>query len=42
MKVAPSLDRGSVILVCLSGSGDKDSFEVAAKLGIKINSPAHG
>lgn len=42
LKVAPSLDKGSVILVCLSGSGDKDSFEVAAKLGIKIDSPAHG
>ncbi|MFQ5862459.1 MAG: tryptophan synthase subunit beta [Candidatus Brocadiales bacterium] len=36
MKIAPSLGKGSIILICLSGSGDKDSFEAAAKLGVKI------
>lgn len=35
-KLAPSLSKDSIIVVCLSGSGDKDTFEVAAKLGEKI------
>ncbi|HHT9118601.1 MAG TPA: tryptophan synthase subunit beta [Candidatus Hypogeohydataceae bacterium YC38] len=35
-RLAPSLSKDSIIVVCLSGSGDKDTFEVAAKLGEKI------
>ena len=35
-KNASSFGKESIILICLSGSGDKDSFEVAAKLGLKI------
>lgn len=36
IKIAPSLEKESIVLICLSGSGDKDSFEAAAKLGVKI------
>ncbi len=36
IKNAKSFGNDSIVLVCLSGSGDKDSFEVAEKLGIKI------
>lgn len=36
VKNASSFSRGDIVLICLSGSGDKDSFEVAAKLGVKI------
>jgi len=32
-RVAPELSRDSVIVICLSGRGDKDCFEVAEKLG---------
>ncbi len=35
-KFAPTLGKDEIIIVCLSGSGDKDSFEVAKKLGYKI------
>lgn len=36
MKFAPTLSKDKLIIICLSGSGDKDSFEVAKKLGYKI------
>lgn len=36
MKFAPTLSKDKLIVLCLSGSGDKDSFEVAKKLGYKI------
>ncbi len=36
MKLAPALGKEKIVVVCLSGSGDKDTFEVAAKLGVKI------
>ncbi len=36
MKFAPTIDKDKVIVINLSGSGDKDSFEVAAKLGIDL------
>lgn len=36
MKLAPKLAKDKLIVVCLSGSGDKDSFEVAKRLGYKI------
>ncbi len=36
MKMAPSIDKDKIIVVCLSGTGDKDSFEVARKTGQEI------
>ncbi|MCQ3928805.1 MAG: tryptophan synthase subunit beta [Candidatus Jettenia sp.] len=36
MKFAPTLSSDKLIVICLSGSGDKDSFEVAKKLGYTI------
>jgi tryptophan synthase beta chain len=36
MKFAPTLSKEKIIVICLSGSGDKDSFEVAGKLGYKF------
>ncbi len=36
MKIAPSIDKDKIIVINLSGSGDKDSFEVAEKMGIKL------
>ena len=36
MRVAPQMDKDSLIAVCLSGRGDKDVFSVAAALGETI------
>ncbi|KHE92663.1 MAG: tryptophan synthase beta subunit [Candidatus Scalindua brodae] len=36
VKFAPTLDKDEVIVINLSGSGDKDSFEVARKMGIDM------
>ncbi|MDR4507351.1 MAG: tryptophan synthase subunit beta [Candidatus Brocadiaceae bacterium] len=36
MKFAPRLGTDKLIIICLSGSGDKDSLEIAGKLGYKI------
>jgi tryptophan synthase beta chain len=36
MKLAPTMPTDSLILVCLSGRGDKDAFEVARILGEEI------
>ncbi len=36
MKLAPTLSKDKLVIICLSGSGDKDTFEVAKKLGYKI------
>ncbi len=36
MKFSPKLSKDKLIVICLSGSGDKDSFEIAKKLGYKI------
>jgi tryptophan synthase beta chain len=36
IKFAPSIGKDKVIVLNLSGSGDKDSFEVAEKLGIEL------
>ena len=36
MKLAPTLTKDQMIVICLSGRGDKDCFEVAEKLGRKI------
>jgi tryptophan synthase beta chain len=35
-KFAPTLGKDKLIVICLSGSGDKDTFEVAQKLGLKL------
>ena len=40
MRVAPTLSRRSVVLVNLSGRGDKDMETVAEYLGIKLKEPA--
>ena len=37
LKFAPTVDKDKIIVLNLSGSGDKDSFEVAGKLGIKLD-----
>jgi tryptophan synthase beta chain len=36
MKVAPTLDRDKLLLVCLSGRGDKDMHTVAERSGIRF------
>jgi tryptophan synthase beta chain len=36
VKFAPTIDKNKIIVINLSGSGDKDSFEVAEKMGIKL------
>ena len=35
-KIAPTMSKDQIILVCLSGRGDKDVFSVAQKLGVKL------
>jgi tryptophan synthase beta chain len=40
VKLAPTLSPDKLMLICLSGRGDKDCFEVAEKLGRKIAPPA--
>lgn len=35
-KLAPTMRPDQVVVICLSGRGDKDCFEVADKLGMKI------
>lgn len=37
IKFAPTVSKDKIIVINLSGSGDKDSHEVADKLGIEIN-----
>ncbi|MFQ5688479.1 MAG: tryptophan synthase subunit beta [Candidatus Scalindua sp.] len=36
VKLAPTIDKDKIIVINLSGSGDKDSFEVAEKMGIDL------
>jgi len=36
VKFAPTIDKDKIIVINLSGSGDKDSFEVAKKMGIDL------
>lgn len=36
VKFAPTIDKNKIIVINLSGSGDKDSFEVAKKMGIEL------
>ena len=35
-KLAPTLDKDQIILMCLSGRGDKDIFAVAKHLGVEL------
>ena len=35
-KLAPTMSKDQIILVCLSGRGDKDVFSVAQKLGVTL------
>ncbi len=37
MKIAPELDNDKVIVVNLSGRGDKDAYQVARYMGVDIN-----
>jgi len=37
VKAGPSLPPGSLVIVCMSGRGDKDVYEVADKLGISAD-----
>jgi len=34
LKLAPNMDRDQIIVVCLSGRGDKDTYEVARLTGM--------
>ena len=36
LKLAPTLDKDTTIVVCLSGRGDKDMHTVAEALGVKF------
>ncbi|HMM15822.1 MAG TPA: tryptophan synthase subunit beta [Parvibaculum sp.] len=36
IKIAPTLPREHIIVMCLSGRGDKDVFSVAEHLGVKL------
>ncbi len=36
VKFAPTIEKDKIIVINLSGSGDKDSFEVAEKMGIDL------
>ncbi|RCK54042.1 tryptophan synthase subunit beta [Thalassospira profundimaris] len=36
MKTAPKMNKDQIILMCLSGRGDKDIFTVAEALGVKL------
>jgi tryptophan synthase beta chain len=36
MKVAPTMKKDDIIVMCLSGRGDKDIFTVAEHLGVKL------
>ncbi len=35
-KIAPTMSKDQIILVCLSGRGDKDVFSVAEHLGVTL------
>ena len=37
MKVVPEMSRDDVIVVCLSGRGDKDVYSVAKYMGVSFN-----
>ena len=35
-KLAPTLDRDQIIVLCLSGRGDKDVYTIAKVLGVEL------
>ncbi len=37
MKLAPTLDKDKIIVICLSGRGDKDVFQVARYRGVDLS-----
>ena len=37
MKIAPTMDKNEVLVICLSGRGDKDVYQVARYKGVDIN-----
>ena len=36
MKMAPTMKKDEIILVCLSGRGDKDVNQVADRMGVSL------
>ncbi len=36
LKLAPELDKEAIVLVCLSGRGDKDIHTVAEAMGVDL------
>lgn len=36
-KIAPSMDKNQIMIICLSGRGDKDVYQVAKYRGVDIN-----
>lgn len=37
MKIAPTMDKNQVLVICLSGRGDKDVYQIARYRGVNIN-----
>ena len=37
MKIAPKMDKDEIIMVCLSGRGDKDVASIAKYRGVELN-----
>ena len=37
MKIAPQMNKDDIIIICLSGRGDKDVAAMARYRGVKIN-----
>ena len=37
MKIAPEMDRDEIIMICLSGRGDKDVRSIAEYRGVDLN-----
>jgi len=40
MKIAPQMDKDTIIVICLSGRGDKDVASIARYRGVQINEQA--
>jgi tryptophan synthase beta chain len=36
MKIAPTLPKDHLMVVCVSGRGDKDIFTIAKRLGVEM------
>ena len=41
-KLAPTLDKDQIIVLCLSGRGDKDVYTIAKVLGVDPINPGTG